>query len=125
MITEIIFPGHVPGNNGRSGLLRMHWTKRQQLKERYAWQVAAANPGRHTGPVRLELIRHSTGPDMDYDNLVSTGKLLTDCLVKRGVIPDDKPAVIVERDYRQTRAKNSDCQMTVIRIIDLPRPKEL
>jgi len=119
MTTELIFPGFVPGNNGKEGLLRMSHKAKTRLRNQYFYQVRSSTRNRHTGPVRFELIRHSTGPPMDYDNLVSTGKLPTDAIVLAGVIPDDAPNVIVERDYQQTRALNQKAQMTVIRIIDI------
>lgn len=124
MTTEIIFPGLVPGHNGRGGLQRSHWAKIAQLKKSYLFIAKLAKQGRHTGPVRFELIRHSTsGRKMDYDNLVSTGKLITDAIVKAGILPDDNPACIVERHYSQTKALNKTSQMTVIRITDIDDTK--
>lgn len=119
MKTEIIFPGTVPGNNGKGGLLRMPHKTKTKLKNSYIYQVRSITRNRHTGPVRFELIRHSTGPPMDYDNLVSTGKLLTDAIVLAGVIPDDNRFIIVEREYSQTKAINAESQYTLVRIIDL------
>lgn len=118
MTTEIIFPGSLPGNNGEDGLLRMHHKRKTELRNQYFYHIRTITRNRHPGKVRFELIRHSTGPPMDYDNLVSTGKIPTDALKLAGVIIDDKPAVIVERDYSQTKALNQKSQMTVIRIID-------
>jgi hypothetical protein len=113
----------VPGNNGAGGLLRMHWAAKAKLMVayRYLARVAIrAQHARHAGPVRLELIRYSTGSAMDYDNLVSTGKLLIDALVLEKLIPDDKPAIIAQRAYTQERAASKEAQRTVIRITDLP-----
>ncbi len=122
MITEIVFPYRIVGNNDKNGLMRMKLRERNRLKKLYLTTILNATRNRHVGPVRFELIRHSIGRNMDYDNLVSTGKLLTDQLVSAGVIPEDKPEVITQRDYQQTRALNKATQMTVIRIIDLPLP---
>ncbi len=117
--TEIVFQGRVVGNNGKGGLLRMHWMAKTKLLNQYQWAVSAgAGFKKHRGPVKLELTRHSSGVEMDYDNLVSTGKLLIDAIVKAGVLPDDNQAVIAERSYRQVKAKK-DAQRTVIRITDL------
>ena len=111
----LTFPGRVVGNNGKGGLLRMHWAAKKKLTTRFIWQVLAQAGGRRfTGPVRLELVRYSIGSPMDYDNLVSTGKLLTDAIVRAGVLPDDTPAVIAEREYRQERAAGKDGQKTVV-----------
>jgi|GEM_PF-1645837 len=120
LITEIIIPGRVPGMNGPDGLIRMpHW-KQKEIFERYQLLIRQATRNRHTPPVRIELIRHSIGRPMDYDNLVSTGKKLWDAAVACQLIPDDNPQVIQQREYSQQRAINRHTQMTVIRIIDLP-----
>jgi len=116
---EITFPGVVPGNNGPRGLLRSHWTRRRKLLTGYEWVLRAANPIPMSGPVRLELTRYSVGTAMDYDNLVSTGKLLIDALVEGGILPDDNPQVIAERAYTQVRISDNQAQRTVIRLTDL------
>ncbi len=117
--TELIFPMVVPGMNGKDGLLRMPGKERVRLRNLYHSIVSAHRPKPHSGPVRVELIRHSIGSEMDRGNLVSTEKLLLDAIVKAGVLPDDNNDVITERDYKQTRALNQATQMTVIRIISL------
>lgn len=117
MTTEITFPGRVVGMNAKGGLLRMHWTKKKQLKERFIWQVKQQTQAKHSGKVELKLIRFSAGVAMDYDNLVSTGKILIDSIVAAGVILDDKGAVIAKREYTQEKCKIVD-QKTVIIISD-------
>lgn len=119
MTTELIFPGILPGNNGKFGLLRMHWRKRNQLRDTYVWRVKSMTKNRHLGPVRLELIRYHVGQQLDYDNLVATGKIVIDSIVLAGVILDDKTAVIKERDYSQVKVKSKLDQKTVIIIDDL------
>lgn len=125
MCHEITFTGKVPGNNGSGGLLRLHWSRRQKLLYDYEWVVAAHRLAPIAGPVRLELERHSIGTPMDYDNLVSTGKLLVDALVRCKVLPDDTPAVIAERHYSQVRAAGKGNQKTVIRLIPLSQADTL
>lgn len=117
---EITFPGKVPGNNGAGGLLRMHWATKKKLLANYMLAVKG-RPGfaRYSGPVRIELVRYSIGPEMDYDNLVSTGKLILDAIVRCGILPDDNPTVIAERSYTQERAASKAEQRTVIRLIQL------
>lgn len=116
---EITFPGWQPGNNGPKGLLRMGWRNRQRLAQYYDWQVAAARLRAMLAPVRLELVRYSAGGQLDFDNLVSTGKYPIDAIVRAGILPDDNPAVIAERSYTQERAASKDQQRTVIRLIPL------
>lgn len=75
MSQEIMFSGSLPGNNGNGGLLRMHWRKRGKLLESLIIRVKCHGLRPMSGPVRLELVRYSIGRAMDYDGLVSTGKL--------------------------------------------------
>jgi hypothetical protein len=116
---EITFPGKIPGLNGAGGLLRMHWRRAQQLKKAFLLQVMAAGLRPMPGPVRFELIRYSTGQQMDFENLTSTGKYPTDALVKAGILPDDNPTIIQERTYTQTRVATAAEQRTVIRLTSL------
>jgi hypothetical protein len=119
MITEITFPGKVAGMNGKFGLLRMHWRKRNKLRDTYVWWVKSKTSNRHLGPVKMTLTRYSLRPTMDYDNLVSTGKSTLDSLVIAGVIIDDKPSIIQQREYLQERVSKKEDQKTVIKIEDL------
>lgn len=118
-MTELVFMGKVPGMNGRDGLIRMGHRRKKTLRDRYQLLAMAQKVREHTGPVRVELIRHSIGRPMDYPNLVSTEKLLLDAIVLAKILPDDNNKVIVERIFTQTRALHRHTQMTVIRIIDL------
>ena len=118
MTTQITFQGKIPGMNGKVGLIRMHWTKKKKLKDMYTWLVRQATKNVHLGKVSIELIRYSSGTPMDYDNLVSTGKLIFDSIVSAGVILDDKDSIIVERKYRQEKCKILE-QRTVITITDV------
>ncbi|PRY40820.1 hypothetical protein CLV58_1063 [Spirosoma oryzae] len=106
-------------NNGRDGLLRMHWRKRNKLRDYYQLLFRTQTTNRHTGQVRIELVRHSTGQPADYDGLVSSGKLPFDAMKRAGIIVDDSPDYIGQPSYSQTKAINHKSQMTVIRIIDV------
>lgn len=121
MTTELTFPGRVVGMNAKGGLLRMHWTKKKLLKRRFLWLVHEQTRAKHAGRVELKLIRYSAGVPMDYDNLVSTGKILIDAIVSAGVIIDDKEAIIAKREYTQQKCKIVD-QRTVIIITDHEPP---
>lgn len=116
--TELTFPGVLPGNNGSKGLLRMHWTARNKLRDQFTWLVRTLTKNRHAGKIKLQLIRYHAGMSMDYDNLVSTGKLPIDSIVLSKVIIDDKESIIAQRDYRQVKVKTKSEQKTVIIIED-------
>jgi hypothetical protein len=118
MITEIAFPGKTPGNNGPNGLLRMNWRKRNKLRDTYVWWVKAKTKNKHSGSVKVTLIRHCVRKMDDYDNLVSTGKILMDAIVIAGVLVDDNMDIVKDRDYQQVKAAKNE-QKTVILIEDV------
>ena len=118
--TEIVFSGYVPGNNGPKGLLRMHYRKRIALRDAYQIHIRSQTRHRHPGPVAMVLTRYGIGREMDFDNLVSTGKVLTDAFVLAGVIFDDNPAIITQRTYRFVRVRTAAEQKTVVCFTDTP-----
>jgi hypothetical protein len=119
MKTELIFPGVLPGNNGSKGLLRMHWTARNKLRDQFTWLVKVLTKNRHQGKVKLNLTRYYLTQPLDYDNLVSTGKIPVDSIVLARVILDDKESIISEREYKQVKVKTKGEQKTVIVIEDI------
>lgn len=101
-----------PGPNGRNGLLRMHWAKmkaiKAQLKETLeeALSQAESVPDNLSEPVVIEYTRYRrAGPPMDKDNAYSSTKIVTDLLVKLGVLENDVPKIVTdivvnqEQDY--------------------------
>lgn len=118
MTTELTFPGSIAGMNGSKGLIRTHWARKKAMKNYYHYHVKSQTSNAHPGPVKLSLTRYSTGVEMDYDNLVSTGKNLIDSIVSAGVIKDDKKSIIQQREYEQIKCKKGE-QRTVIIITDL------
>ena len=119
MITEITFPGKIAGMNGTFGLLRMGWKRRNRLRDTYAWWIRSKTTNKHTGPVKWTLIRYGLRPMTDWDNLVSTGKIIADSFVLAGVIIDDKDKIIQKREYLQEKVSKKEDQRTVIRIEDI------
>jgi hypothetical protein len=119
MITEITFPGKVAGMNGKFGLLRMHWRKRNKLRDTYVWWIKSKTTNKHLGAVKWTLTRYGLRPMTDYDNIVSTGKIIADAFVISGVIVDDKQSIIQQREYLQERVSKKEDQKTVIKIEDL------
>lgn len=122
MITEIVFEGLLPGLNGKGGLLRMHWVKKGQLAKRLSLLIMSQTRNKHAGQVTFSLVRYSMAPKMDFDNLVATSKIPTDCLVKTRVIADDNPDIIVSRAFTHVRVKTKGEQRTVITITDYNEP---
>lgn len=120
MTTTITIPEKVPGLNGKGGLKREHWAAYKKRRDRYQYTAMSQTRNCHPGKVRIILTRYSTGIEMDYDNLVATGKPILDALKTAGIIKDDSQQIIVSRDYRSVRLspKDKDRQMTQLMIID-------
>jgi hypothetical protein len=88
----LTIPDSVPSLNV---LLGMHWGKRMKLRSRWHWLVREARLAVRARPQKLE---HATitierwGPrKIDFDNMVGSGKILVDLLVREGFLIDDSP----------------------------------
>lgn len=117
---------------GQNVLLRMHWAKRNRLRNRVAWLVKAALLAPESGyrfgspPIqrcRVTITRRCRKP-LDPDNLPSSAKHALDILQPHskthplglGVIQDDSKACILELSVLQEPGKGQ----TVVEIEELP-----
>lgn len=120
MKTILTIPGKVPSNNGKNGLLRMHWRKRGKLCDSYQWVFREQTQNRHIGRVKMHVTHYYAGsPIADYDNLVSTIKIPLDAIKKNGVIVDDRQLITGIPTFEQIWVKKKNDVRTVIEIIDL------
>jgi len=75
--------------------LRMHWTARRRLKERYGWELVAAgaHDPKYAAREEYRLVRFMSFRKelLDYDNLVGGCKPLVDAMVDTGLLADDSP----------------------------------
>jgi hypothetical protein len=98
-----------PGLNGKTGLLRMHWTVRRQLMQRWLVLVRRAledSPVTHFDrehPCTIIAVRRSKRL-MDWDNFGASLKPVLDGLVKTGVLSDDSPKVVRALTLRQLKS---------------------
>lgn len=97
-------PDMPPTLNGKDGLLRMHWSKRKEVKTKFMWLIKMQNPEKITGLVKLVMTNYYIMP-MDWDNLAGRLKIPGDCLVSMGKIEEDNPELIVDFDMKQKRVK--------------------
>ncbi|PMD94868.1 hypothetical protein BWI97_15845 [Siphonobacter sp. BAB-5405] len=120
MTTTITIMEVIPGLNGSKGLKRENHHAYKKRRDRYQWTVTYQTRNRHPGKVKFILTRYSIGPEMDFENLTATGKCLTDAIVLAGVIKDDSPKIIVQREYRNViiPRKERSQQKTTITLID-------
>lgn len=103
---KLIFrhPDMPPTLNGSGGLLRMHWSKRYKVKDKFSWLIKAQNPKKISGTMQLVMINYAIHL-MDWDNLGGRLKIVGDCLTSMGMIEDDKPEVIVGFQMKQVKVK--------------------
>ena len=115
---RIEIPEVAPMLNGKDGLMRMHWTKRRKLQEKWAALISSVTNTKLKGRVSITYTRSSvTAPD--WDNLCASFKTIGDALVKNGVIEDDNPHVVVEFTPKWQKAKNNNDLETIIEISKL------
>lgn len=120
MITVLTIPEKVPSNNGKNGLLRMHWTDRKKLCERYQLIFMSQSRNRHLGRVTIHVTHYYIGSSIaDYDNLVSTLKIPLDAIRKIGIIVDDHQLITGVPTFEQIRVKKEIDVKTVIIIKDI------
>lgn len=113
MITRLVIDELVPGLNGKDGLIREHWAKRKQRKDRYFIILRSQTTNRHKGCVSFTYIRH-TVRYLDWDNHCASAKLVLDCLKDAKIIIDDKPDIIVEFIPKQVKAKRGQGYVEII-----------
>lgn len=113
--TTYTFDFALPGLNGSKGLIRSHFSAKKKLKEKIQWLIIEQGVVHHKGKVKVTYRRWSW-QEMDDDNFHASSKLAVDALVKCGVIEDDKPKIIAEREWIQERGKPK----TEITIASLP-----
>ena len=88
-----------PGLNGRDGLLRMHWTTRQQLmalwrglvREQIQKQSTPFFDTKHPCAITATRCERRF---MDWDNMGASLKPVLDGLIDVGVLADDGPRVV-------------------------------
>lgn len=120
MKTIVTIPEKVPSNNGKKGLLRMHWSKRGKLRDKFMWLFLSQTRNRHQGKVTIHIAHYYRGTAItDADNLSSTSKIPLDALVKAEIIKDDKLSMIGTPTFSQIRVKEAHQVKTVIEITDV------
>ncbi|AXE16240.1 hypothetical protein DR864_00410 [Runella rosea] len=120
MKTIVTIPEKVPSNNGKRGLLRMHWSRRGDLKKKWTRLFLTQPHNIHTGRVKIHFTHYHRGMAIqDAENLSSTSKIPLDALVAAGIITDDKMKVIGTPTFSQVRVKENHQVQTIIEIEDL------
>lgn len=121
MILTFRHPHMPPTLNGDNGLLRMHWSKRGQLKHSFQWEIKTQCKTKFDGQVEVTIINHAITL-MDWDNLAGRFKIIGDALVANKQLLDDSPKIVVAFNMEQYRVhKRADVKLEiVIKPADLP-----
>jgi hypothetical protein len=105
-----------PALNGPSGLLRMHFTKRRKVADRWAMLLLVARGRDRQRFCRCEVkVTFYTSRFRDPDGAYASLKLPLDELVKLEVLKDDGPDVIHRLTVEQVKVKRTEVK-TVIEI---------
>jgi hypothetical protein len=109
---KIIFHELFPGLNSENGLLRMHWSKRDKLKNRYVLLLLSVLPPRFEKKVLITYTRFTAWP-MDEDNLTSSFKIIGDALKEMRIIVDDSPQYL-KLIPRQEKVLKKECRSEIL-----------
>ena len=103
---EIKIPEKVSTNKFYAG---MHWTKRNELKNIYHWELKSAinkyKPKIDKFPIDLCFDFYFKSRMLDADNCSVMAKMITDALRKENIIPDDTYKYIYSVKYSVSRGK--------------------
>ena len=88
-IFSIEIPETVPSLNI---IMRLHWTSRRKLSQRWQWNILAARPAvfKNYPLSRVHITRRSKKL-LDADNLYGSAKIVVDALKTARLIVDDSP----------------------------------
>lgn len=107
-------PDMPPSLNGNNGLLRMHWTKRKSIKEKFHYLIKNQKPKKIEDKCILTMVNYYIMPS-DWDNMISRLKIIADVLVDMEIIKDDNPSVIIDFIPKQVRVcKKLDVRLEFI-----------
>lgn len=102
----IMLPYTMKGMNGSDGLIRMHYTKRKQVKDIVIADISSQVKNiSFAGKVRIIYTRFSS-KYMDWDNFCSSFKQIGDALKDCKIIIDDNPEIIFEFIPKQRLTKD-------------------
>jgi hypothetical protein len=116
-VIRIVLPEASPSLNT---FMRLHWAKRSEVKEHWAWLMRAAIPRgtpEATGPRRLTVERHGKRA-IDADNLAGGLKPVIDNLRGFRLLVDDNP-MMMELAVRNVKLERGEQPHTVLILEDL------
>jgi len=98
--------------------LKEHFAVKMKRRETLHWLVKEQKFEKHAGRVKIRYQRYATHLQ-DWDNHLSSGKVLFDILTKENIIKDDNPNVVVEMVPEQYKVKTKDEEKIVVIITNI------
>lgn len=115
MSLVLTIPELAPSLNGSNGLMRMHWRKYANVKDRWIILIReAAGLQRMPGPCHMVVHRYYAQNPLDFDNLYAAVKVPGDALRAAKVIQDDNPEVVCSLVCYQIKVAKKKEEKTVI-----------
>lgn len=94
-----------------------HWTKRKKHKDTYLKLCnGLKNLEKESEPINLRYDFFFKRNALDSENCFYMAKMITDCMVKFGIVKDDSPKYIHDVTYRSQRDKDCNEDYVVITI---------
>lgn len=113
-------PDYPPSLNGNDGLLRLHWSKRKKVLEKFMWMIRGMRQDRLRNPCTLVITNYYARVPMDWDNLAGRLKIVGDALVKLKLIKDDSPKFIESCQLSQIKVDKLDKEQLVFTFLERP-----
>ena len=101
---KITIEGKVPLLNQ---MLRQHWNKRKELKEKYYYEILSQKPRKFEGKVNIHLTRFSSRVP-DPDGVAGSAKMILDAIVDAGIIEDDNMKIVENFTVNWKKCKRKD-----------------
>lgn len=90
----------------------MYWRKRNDIKDMFRQVPFVAQPVTEF-PVDIYYNFHLQGKQLDSLNLAFMAKMIEDCMVKKGILPDDTPKYVRRSILESTKAKENYCEIQI------------
>ena len=94
-------------------MLREHFRRRKERKERYHLEILSQNPQKFKGKVNVRITRYSSAVP-DPDGVAGGSKDILDALVDAGVISDDNMRIVKNFSVDWCKCKRSEQRTEIV-----------
>lgn len=89
-----------------------NWHIRDNHKKKFRKVLFVAQPITEF-PIEIHFNFHLKGKQLDCTNLSYMAKLIEDCMVVKGILPDDSPKYVSKVVLQGTKAKENYCEIQI------------